>query len=975
MYNQTNYQFLKKITDMKTNSSLYITIAFFLLYYLIGLQEVRAQGSTGSNVSYTFIVPDGVRLITVEAWGGGGRGGERTSGSNVALAGGGGGAYSRSLLSVSPGDLHTATPGAGSNSTAAGSDSWFSSTAILLAKGGGSVADNSNAPGPGGLASLGVGDLRLNGGNGAIGSGGSFGGGGGSSAGTALAGNFLNTTTNQRNGAIAPSGGGNGGTGAANNTSGLAGSGPGGGGGGGYRAGSFSTEDPGNGADGYVAVSWVCLNNLTSAVDTDDQTVCIDTPIIDITYLLSGEDIDGGNVTGLPAGVGSSFNASTGVITISGSPSEAGIFNYTVTPTGGCTGTTANGTIEVIDGQQITIQPVTPPAFCEDAGVNTISVTASGIGLTYQWRKGGIDLSETPPYSNVNSSTLTITNPSLSENGASIDVVVNGSCSPTPVTSDAVILTVDAAANGGSLTGGTTPICDGSSTGNMTLSGYTGSIEKWQKQVNGGGWQDISHTSDTYAEIPDSDGSWEYRVVVESGVCTDVSTTVSITVDPATVAGSVSGGSTICLTENTGTLTLGGYTGSILRWQKRLDGGGWQDIVHTNDTYSEVPSSVGSWDYRAEVQSGVCAAGFSAHTTVTVNANSVGGSVSGGNTPICLGESTGTMTLSGHTGTVNKWQRRLDGGGWADIVNATTTHSEIPASAGTWDYRAEVQNGSCAAEFSGFTSIVVLPRPTAVLSGSGSICLGQAVTLTLSVTAVGDWELNLDNGGGTFTGNGSGSFPAVVYPPTNTTYSITDMFDSQCTSEPGDLTGSATINVDEDCQVIYINAPDPLEAEISGTETICSGETVTITVTLSGGNQPWSIFVMPSTLYDNITGTEPFDFTFQVTPSSSITYDNTNIFVGDDEGCAPTVTGSAVITVYDEILFTVDYADISCFGANDGEITVTVTQGTAPFEFSIDNGQNYTSPQASPYTFTGLGPGDYDIRVRDASGCESPECP
>ena len=52
------------------------------------------------NTSGTFTVPAGVTSITVEAWGGGGRGGTRTSGHNVALAGGGGGAYSRSTLTV-----------------------------------------------------------------------------------------------------------------------------------------------------------------------------------------------------------------------------------------------------------------------------------------------------------------------------------------------------------------------------------------------------------------------------------------------------------------------------------------------------------------------------------------------------------------------------------------------------------------------------------------------------------------------------------------------------------------------------------------------------------------------------------------------------------------------------------------------------------------------------------------------------------
>ena len=221
--------------------------------------------SYSSSGTYTFTVPAGIYCIQVEAWGGGGRGGARTSSSNyVALAGGGGGAYSSSILSVTPGATYTVTIGAGSSSTTSGGDSWFGTTSLLLAKGGSSVSE-SNTPGAGGLASSGAGEIKFNGGAGGAGTGGSFGGGGGSSAGTASAGNYTSVQTTQT-GATAPSGGGNGGTGAASGTAGAVGSGPGGGGGGGYRAGSGSTQAPGNGADGKVSISWVGLTSSAEPV-------------------------------------------------------------------------------------------------------------------------------------------------------------------------------------------------------------------------------------------------------------------------------------------------------------------------------------------------------------------------------------------------------------------------------------------------------------------------------------------------------------------------------------------------------------------------------------------------------------------------------------------------------------------------------------------------------------------------------------
>ena len=86
--------------------------------------------------------------------------------------------------------------GSGSTSSStSGGDSWFGSQSTILAKGGGSVSDNSNTRGTGGSASLGIGTVKFDGGTGAAGVGGSYGGGGGSSAGTSSAGNYTSNQT------------------------------------------------------------------------------------------------------------------------------------------------------------------------------------------------------------------------------------------------------------------------------------------------------------------------------------------------------------------------------------------------------------------------------------------------------------------------------------------------------------------------------------------------------------------------------------------------------------------------------------------------------------------------------------------------------------------------------------------------------------------------------------------------------------
>jgi parallel beta-helix repeat protein len=139
------------------------------------------------NTSGSWVAPANVTSVTVEVWGGGGKGGSITSGyGEDEGGGGGGGAYSKKAnIPVTPGNSYSYVVGAGSTSESPGGDSYFIDTSTVLAKGGYSVLNNSSNGANGGLAASGVGDTRYSGGNGAGGSSSNNrGGGGGSSAGT-----------------------------------------------------------------------------------------------------------------------------------------------------------------------------------------------------------------------------------------------------------------------------------------------------------------------------------------------------------------------------------------------------------------------------------------------------------------------------------------------------------------------------------------------------------------------------------------------------------------------------------------------------------------------------------------------------------------------------------------------------------------------------------------------------------------------
>lgn len=93
----------------------------------------------------------------------------------------------------------------------------------------------------------------------------------------------------------------------------------------------------------------------------------------------------------------------------------------------------------------IIIQPESPPAIYQGSGNASISVQASGSGLTYQWQEyitSWTDLNENEMYSGVQNDSLLIVNPVVSMNGYRYRCVIDGQCEPQTITDGVATLTV-----------------------------------------------------------------------------------------------------------------------------------------------------------------------------------------------------------------------------------------------------------------------------------------------------------------------------------------------------------------------------------------------------------------------------------------------------------------------------------------------------------------------------------------------------
>jgi uncharacterized protein (TIGR02145 family) len=143
---------------------------------------------------------------------------------------------------------------------------------------------------------------------------------------------------------------------------------------------------------------------LTSVVGSDEQKVCVNTSIVNITYVTSGAN--GATFSGLPMGVSGAW--ASNVVTISGTPLETGTFTYTVTLTGGCGDITKTGSINIA-GLPVVGKASASPSVCLSNDIGEISHSTSGatsigtpvglpLGVTASWESSSnsVSISGTP---------------------------------------------------------------------------------------------------------------------------------------------------------------------------------------------------------------------------------------------------------------------------------------------------------------------------------------------------------------------------------------------------------------------------------------------------------------------------------------------------------------------------------------------------------------------------------------------------
>lgn len=370
---------------------------------------------------------------------------------------------------------------------------------------------------------------------------------------------------------------------------------------------------------------------------------------------------------------------------------------------------------------------------------------------------------------------------------------------------------------GGTLSNGT-EICQGSST-TLTLTGYAGLIQQWEKTTDGSTWEVISHTGATYNTGALS-AATSYRVLVSECAESAYSNTSDITISVPT-PGNASGDTNFCTGElANGTASIANYGGFIMTWEmSEYSNGTWGEWVGTGSLHG-----IESYNYsvsvqtrfRAKISAGVCGTIYSEDVEVMETAPAEAGYISGPS-EVCSGAPF-SLSLVGASG-VAEWYMKDAQHDYGPIGSPNGITITRPY----W-FKAVVRDAGCTlpdeAEF------YVAVKPTLFVSVGPvyqEICPGAAVNLmTLESSGLPvKWERK-DEGSSSWSTVATGVAPgSFKFSPVN----VSGLWRAAVTNGCGDIPSNPV-------EVKVLDAiPTPQITNVS----VCPGETAVLSV---GNPQP-----------------------------------------------------------------------------------------------------------------------------------------
>lgn len=474
------------------------------------------------------------------------------------------------------------------------------------------------------------------------------------------------------------------------------------------------------------------LLTLNSAATTDTQTVCINNAITDIVYGVTGGATNA-VASGLPTGVSGTF--SSGELTISGTPTVAGVFDFIVVSTGNsCPADTAFGQLIVEDIPALTLTSAIgtdAQTVCQNTSLTNVVYTLSGgavnatssglpAGVSGNLAGGTYTLSGSPTVNGIFPYTITALGtacPSVDYFGTiTVDV-------PAIITSNTPLLDTQ-----------TVCINNAISSANYTFSGSaTGASSSG---LPAGVSSNLAGNVLTISGTPTTAGVFDFVVFTTGSVCPADTAFGQLTVTdvPVITLTSVAGTDlqTVCdnnaLTNIVYTLS-GGATSAITSGLPTGTTGNQSGLVFT---ISGIPNGTGIFPYVVTASGGACP-DVTALGTITVDDAPSLDLISALGTDaqtLCLANTIVPISYQLVGGATGVTDAGLPPGVTGAIVGGVYVLTGTPTTAGVYNYTLTATGGACPpVPVSGTITVqdVVLNLISPIYTNDQIICIGDQI--------------------------------------------------------------------------------------------------------------------------------------------------------------------------------------------------------------------------------------------------------
>jgi len=321
------------------------------------------------------------------------------------------------------------------------------------------------------------------------------------------------------------------------------------------------------------------------------------------------------------------------------------------------------------------------------------SVTATGTNITYQWRKGSVNLVDGGNISGATTNTLTINPATILDAAADYNIIVTGSYAPND-TSIFVELVV-----------GSVPVittqpadqteCEGGIASFNVVASETGLSYQWRKGlvnlIDGVSVSGSSSATLTINPVAISDAANDYNVVISSCPPNATSLNAALVVELLPVITTEPTDQAACSGDTAIFSVVASGSNLTYQWRKGLvnlvDGG---NISGSNtDVLTINPTSVSdvATDYNVVV-SGLCSPAATSVNVALTESGTV--AVAGSNSPVCEGDDI-YLTTQTIIGATYNWSG-------PNSFSSTDQNPVFPAASLSYagDYTLTVSNGGCS---------------------------------------------------------------------------------------------------------------------------------------------------------------------------------------------------------------------------------------------------------------------------------------